>query len=134
MTPSIKDSRPLTRAGDQGAVVQLTDDQIASLAKEQEIIDLMISIHCKGMKHERINGRLCAECAELQEYTVERNRQCPFLLTQTKTFCQFCEAHCYASKQREAIRVAMRYAGPRMFWHRPVIAVKHLRAVRKHRH
>jgi len=114
-------------------VGQLAQDQLIRLAKEQEIIDLMIGIHCKGMKHDCKGNDLCAECRELQEYTVERNRLCPFLLTNTKTFCQFCEAHCYSVENREAIRVAMRYAGPRMFWHRPIIALKHLRAVRKHR-
>ena len=108
-------------------------DQIARLAKEQEIIDLMIGIHCKGMKHQREAGKLCATCATLREYTVERNDACPFLLTNTKSFCQFCEAHCYNTEKREEIRGAMRYAGPRMFWHRPVFAVKHLLAVRKHR-
>jgi len=123
----------LIREGDLNTVDHLTQDQVASLAKEQEIIDLMIGIYCRGMKHNRRDDTLCAECRELQEYTVERNRQCPFLLTKTKTFCQFCEAHCYSSKPRQAIIVAMRYAGPRMFFHRPIMAIKHLSAVRRHR-
>jgi hypothetical protein len=110
----------------------LTSEQRACLAKEQEIIDLMIGIHCKG-KHERGGAALCPACTQLQEYTVLKNEQCPFLLTRTKTFCQFCSVHCYSDEQREAIIVAMRYAGPRMLWHRPVYALKHLLAVRKHR-
>jgi len=115
---------------------ETSDEQRENLAKEQEIIDVMIGIYCRGMKHQHGNGSnnsLCATCSELQEYTVERNRQCPFLKTETKTFCQFCESHCYSPENREAIREVMRYAGPRMLWHRPVYAVKHLRAVMKYR-
>ena len=108
-------------------------DQIARLAKEQEIIDLMIGIYCKGRRHKSEAGNLCASCSTLREYTVDRNDACPFLQTNTKTFCQFCEAHCYNSEKRQAIKEAMRYSGPRMLWHRPVFAVKHLIAARKHR-
>ena len=109
-----------------------TDKQHANLAQEQEIVDLMIGIYCKGMKHERMHGDLCAFCGGLQSYTVERNEQCPFLQNQTKTFCQFCETHCYVSEKRQAIIEVMRYAGPRMLWHRPVLAIKHLIGVRRH--
>lgn len=109
------------------------DNQIARLTYEQMIIDLMIDIYCKGMKHERTGGNLCTTCADLQKYTVERNRYCHLLQTNTKTFCQFCETHCYSPERREAIREAMRYAGPRMFWHRPIIAIRHLMAVRKNK-
>jgi len=112
---------------------KLTEDQFAVLAKEQEIVDLMIGIHCKGMKHERISGNLCVSCESLREYSVERNEECPFLQTGTKTFCQFCEAHCYSLEQRQAIIEVMRYAGPRMFWHRPAYAIKHLMEVLKHK-
>ena len=111
---------------------QPSEEQLASLAKEQEIIDLMIGIYCKGMKHERTESGLCAVCGELQEYTVARNAQCPFLITKTKTFCQFCEAHCYSAERRQSIITVMRYAGPRMLWHRPTYAIKHLKAVRNH--
>ena len=109
------------------------DDQNASLAQEQEIVDTMIEIYCKGMKHERTKGSLCVTCRELQDYTVERNKRCPFLQTKTKSFCQFCESHCYSKKNRQAIIEVMRYAGPRMLWHRPFYAIKHLREVRRHR-
>ena len=112
-----------------------TDKQLADLAKEQEIVDLMIGIYCRGMKHERSVGtdKLCTTCADLRDYTAEKNERCPFLRTGAKTFCQFCEVHCYSSQRRAHIIEVMRYAGPRMLWNRPVYAVKHLIAVMKYR-
>ena len=44
---------------------------------------------------------------------------------ETKTFCSRCPTHCYAAKQREAIRNVMRYSGPRMLLHHPVLTIKH---------
>ena len=108
-------------------------EQQARLAEEQDVIDTMIGIYCRGMKHEGSGKDLCASCADLRAYTFERNRRCPFLLTETKTYCQFCETHCYSPERRQAIIEVMRYAGPRMLWHRPMQAFKHLHAVRKHR-
>jgi hypothetical protein len=107
------------------------EKQRERLAQEQIVIDAMIGIYCKGMKHERFSNSLCPTCSELQRYTVERNKSCPFLAS--RSFCQFCAVHCYSPEKRETIREVMRYAGPRMLWHHPIYAIKHLVEVRRQR-
>ena len=43
-----------------------------------------------------------------------------------KTFCSNCTVHCYRPEMRERIRTVMRYAGPRMLFHHPVMAIRHM--------
>ena len=52
-----------------------------------------------------------------------RTNKCPFM--ETKTFCSACKVHCYAPEKKEKIKEVMRFSGPRMLWHHPVLAVKH---------
>lgn len=107
-----------------------TDSQ-KKLADEQRLVESMIYLHCKGKKHDRGGNRLCSQCEELAQYTRERNEHCPFM--ETRTFCQYCKVHCYKSEMRERISGVMRYSGPRMIYHQPVMAIKHLIEVQKHK-
>ena len=50
---------------------------------------------------------------------------------ETKTFCSACKVHCYRPEMREKIRAVMRWAGPRMLFVHPVLAVRHLLGTRK---
>ena len=43
-----------------------------------------------------------------------------------------CPTHCYAPKEREAIREVMRWAGPRMIWYAPKDAFIHFFHIVKH--
>lgn len=90
--------------------------------REKRTVSLMITIYCRG-NHGQKNG-LCPQCQELVDYAKLRSDLCPFM--ETKTFCSNCKVHCYKSKMREKIRAVMRYAGPRMVFHHPVMAVRHL--------
>ncbi len=45
--------------------------------KEKEIITLMIKLYCKK-KHGSLNGELCNECRELEEYAYKRLTYCKF--------------------------------------------------------
>ena len=54
---------------------------------------------------------------------------CPHIAT--KTFCSVCQTHCYKPEMRERIRQVMRWSGPRMLFHHPVLAVRHLAETRK---
>ena len=67
---------------------------------------------------------LCPGCEALYGYAAGRIARCPHM--ETKTFCSACKTHCYRPEMREQIRAVMRYAGPRMLFHHPVAAVKHL--------
>ena len=67
---------------------------------------------------------LCAECAGLQDYARKRLASCTY--GPGKPTCVNCPIHCYGRRQREAMRAVMRYAGPRMLWRHPLLAVAHL--------
>jgi hypothetical protein len=43
-----------------------------------------------------------------------------------KPTCKNCVVHCYAPKKKEAIKQVMRFSGPRMLWHSPWLAIRHL--------
>ena len=89
--------------------------------REKEIVSLMIAIYCRK-KHG--NKTLCPDCAALDAYARQRSDKCPFM--ETKTFCSNCKAHCYKPDRREKIREVMRFSGPRMIFHHPVMAIRHV--------
>ena len=90
--------------------------------REKRVVAQMIQLYCSKQHH---NGAtLCKECSCLLSYANERIDHCPFI--KEKTFCSNCQVHCYQPQMREQIRQVMRYAGPRMLLHHPVLAVRHL--------
>lgn len=90
--------------------------------REKELVSQMIALYCKKNHHTK--KTLCPECAELQDYAVMRSDKCPFM--ETKTFCSNCKVHCYKPVMREKIREVMRFSGPRMLFHHPVVALRHV--------
>ena len=90
--------------------------------REKETVALMISLYCR--KNHGTKDTLCPECAALRDYAMQRSDKCPFM--ETKTFCSNCRVHCYKSAMREKIREVMRFSGPRMIFHHPVMAIRHL--------
>lgn len=93
------------------------------IEKEKRIVGLMMRIYCQG-KHKAGKGVLCAECAELLAYAQSRLEHCPH--SYDKPSCRRCTIHCYSPRHRRAIKEMMRYAGPRMMFRHPIIALKHL--------
>ena len=83
----------------------------------------------KKRQQEKPKGRLCPDCAVLRDYADARVDHCPHIAT--KTFCSVCQTHCYKPEMRERIRQVMRWSGPRMLFHHPVLAVRHLAETRK---
>lgn len=92
------------------------------LAREAKTIRGMLDIYCRGQHGTR--GELCADCAELRDYALARLDRCPF--QENKSTCANCAVHCYKPAMRERVRVVMRYAGPRMIWRHPILALLHL--------
>ena len=89
--------------------------------REKETVSLMIAIYCRK-KH---GGKtLCPDCAALEAYARVRSDKCPFM--ETKTFCSNCKVHCYKKDMREKIREVMRFSGPRMIFHHPIMAIRHV--------
>jgi len=92
------------------------------LAREARTLRAMIDIYCRGQHGTR--SQLCADCAELRDYALARLDRCPF--QEQKPTCANCTVHCYKPVMRERVRAVMRYAGPRMIWRHPILALLHL--------
>ena len=92
--------------------------------KEQRVVEKMIEMYCHAHHHRQSNVNVCQECQELLDYAKQRIEACPFM--KEKTFCSNCTVHCYSDDMRENIRKVMRYAGPRMIFHAPILALWHL--------
>lgn len=95
----------------------------AKREREKHMVSEMIALYCRK-RHGTRAGELCPECAGLAEYARQRSDRCPFM--ETKTFCSNCRVHCYKPEMREKIREVMRFSGPRMIFHHPVAAVRHV--------
>lgn len=93
------------------------------LAGEFKTITAMIAIFCEG-RHGSARGLLCPDCRELRDYAEKRLLLCPF--QEEKPTCGNCSIHCYKRDMREKIKAVMRYAGPRMSYRHPVMALRHL--------
>ena len=92
------------------------------LLRERVTVDKMIELYCR--ENHAAQGGLCAECAVLSEYARQRLQKCVF--GAEKPTCANCPVHCYKVSMRERVREMMRYAGPRMMLHHPILAVAHL--------
>lgn len=90
--------------------------------REKRTVALMIRLYCR--KKHGTKKNLCLECEALSQYAMQRSDKCPFM--ETKTFCSNCRVHCYKPEMREKIREVMRFSGPRMILHHPVMAVRHV--------
>ena len=97
------------------------------LARELKTIRAMVRIHCRD--HHAANDGLCAECATLLYYATQRIDRCVF--GDDKPTCVNCRIHCYNKVMRQRVREVMRYAGPRMVWRHPILALAHLRDGRR---
>ena len=67
---------------------------------------------------------LCPQCQALLDYAHKRLERCKF--GEDKPSCTRCPVHCYKPAMREQIRQVMRYSGPRMLLHDPIMAIRHL--------
>lgn len=90
--------------------------------REKKMVSEMIALYCR--KQHGAKDGLCPDCEKLKEYAQLRSDRCPFM--ETKTFCSNCRVHCYQPQMREKIRQVMRFAGPRMIFCHPIMAVRHV--------
>jgi hypothetical protein len=98
------------------------------LARELDTIAAMLRLYCRA-HHGAVTpddraGGLCADCDALLAYARKRLSLCPY--GPDKPTCVNCPIHCYGRQQREAVRTVMRYAGPRMLWRHPWLAIAHV--------
>jgi len=99
------------------------------LETEKEVAALMIQLYCRAQHRQKEGHVFCSECQALFEYAQERIARCPY--KEEKPVCERCPLHCYTPEMREKIRTVMRYAGPRMFWRHPLMAMHHLWRLQK---
>ncbi|OEF98149.1 nitrous oxide-stimulated promoter family protein [Desulfuribacillus alkaliarsenatis] len=97
------------------------------IIRELETIEKMIYIYCKD-KH-GTGGILCSDCHNLLEYARKRLHMCPH--GESKPVCGNCKIHCYKKDKRQQVIDVMRYAGPRMTYKHPILALYHLLDSRK---
>ena len=100
----------------------------ANIVKDARTVAAMVRIYCRD-KHGAARGSLCPACADLLDYADDRLEKCPF--GEEKTTCRDCPIHCYRPAERTAMKDVMRYAGPRMLWKHPLLAIRHLWMERK---
>lgn len=92
-------------------------------SSETKTVNLMIDLYCHK-KHKTKKGQTCKDCQELKDYCAYRLSLCPW--GDKKPFCSNCTIHCYNKEHRERIREVMRFSGPRMLFHHPILAIKHV--------
>lgn len=97
------------------------------IAAEQATIAAMVGLWCRN-RHGRRDG-LCDDCAALLDYARRRLDTCPF--GEEKPACNQCQVHCYSQTMRERVKAVMRWAGPRMLLHHPIMSLRHLIAERR---
>ena len=91
------------------------------IEEDQQVIRQMIQLYCRQKEgHET----LCDSCRELLEYATQRLEHCRY--GAEKPTCRKCPIHCYRPDMRARIQAVMRWAGPRMLFHHPLAAIKHL--------
>jgi hypothetical protein len=90
-------------------------------ATEKRTLTKMISYYCKR-KHGGIT--LCNDCEEILRYATTKLDACIF--GRNKPVCSECSVHCYRKNEREKMKEIMRFAGPRMIFIAPRLAIAHL--------
>lgn len=91
------------------------------IEEEKRTVETMIRLYCR---HKEGNAELCPSCKELLEYSHIRLSKCPF--GAEKKTCRLCPVHCYKPEMKKKMQNVMRYAGVRMLFLHPVIAIKHI--------
>ena len=97
---------------------------------EADVMTEMIALYCRGHRHAHRTSTtdsvpaLCPDCRRLLDYAHDRILRCPRM--DVKSFCSACPVHCYSRAMREQVRAVMRWSGPRMLLHHPIMTLRHM--------
>jgi len=103
-----------------------THEEPTRLQRERVTVRAMVGMYCR---YHHGGPELCGDCRELADYADRKLDRCPY--GGEKPACIKCPVHCYQPEPRERMRVVMRFAGPRMLWMHPYLAIRHLLDERK---
>lgn len=92
-------------------------------AREWRTVSAMVRMYCHA-HHGSRGSALCEACGPLYDYAQRRLERCVF--GDAKPTCANCSVHCYKPRLREQMRTVMVWAGPRMLWRHPVLAIRHM--------
>lgn len=101
---------------------------MSRIEQDQRTVRRMIALYCR--RHLRADP-MPEAYRQLADYACCRLDRCRY--GERKTACEDCPTHCYAPREREAIRTVMRWAGPRMLLYHPADAMAHLLHKLRHR-
>jgi hypothetical protein len=103
------------------------------MLREKETLIAMTRLYCKESKHigakfgpaakSEFRG-LCGDCAALMHYGLKQLENCPH--GTEKPTCANCAIHCYKKPWEEKMKAMMRFAGPKMLWKHPRLALWHI--------
>ena len=94
----------------------------SKIENKKSTVSFMINLYCKN--HHSSPNTPCKSCRELIAYSHNKIEKCPNL--DSNTTCGNCEIHCYNQEMQNQIKKVMKYSGPRMIFHRPLTAIKHI--------
>jgi Nitrous oxide-stimulated promoter len=104
---------------------QLSIYENKMLKREKKSVGIMVKIYCKDhhKARDKVGDELCSECSEYKAYMFKHLERCPF--REKKSACGRC-LRCYPPSFGEKAFEVMGSAGPKMFLHHPILALKHL--------
>lgn len=103
-------------------MLKMKDNKTPKQRREKKTLKKMIGIYCEA--NHQPEETLCPQCQELLNYAYDRIARCP--LGMQKTTCAGCPVHCFKPGYRDKIKEVMRYAGPKMIFKHPVLALFHI--------
>ena len=92
------------------------------ISREKRTVEFMVQMYCNA-KHDRKDG-LCLECNEFLAHVKNRLERCPY--QEKKTACGKCGLRCYEPQKKEKGFEVFTYAGPRMLFRHPILAIHHV--------
>lgn len=103
-------------------MVSMKKPEPRRIKREKHTITHMVHIYCQG-QHGTAAGALCPQCSEFLAYAHRRLSMCRYQAS--KPTCGKCPVHCYKPALRQQAIEIMKYAGPRMSYRHPVLALLH---------
>lgn len=96
------------------------------IQREIKTIEKMIQIYEKAHPTSADSPE---QYQKLYDYAINRLEKCRY--GEQKPACKQCPIHCYQPKMREQMKLIMRWSGPKMLFHHPILAIRHLLDDRK---